>query len=128
MMKTTQKRQIYLIVLTAAILIVGLALYVLAKIGHPVPCLFHKLTGLQCPGCGNTRAVLALLELDIVGALSYNYLFPVCVFYLCFVYIRCAIAYYRTGKFTYRTPAPAMDIVILALLVIWWVVRNILHI
>lgn len=128
MMKTTQKRQIHLLLLTAAILIVGLTLYILARIGHPIPCLFHQITGLQCPGCGNTRAVLALLELDIMRALSYNYLFPVCLFYLCFVYIRCSVAYYQTGKFTYRTPAPAMDIAILSLLVIWWIIRNILRI
>ena len=127
-MKTTQKRQINLILITALILIVGLILYILAKVSHPVPCLFHKITGLQCPGCGNTRAILALLELDIMRALSYNYLFPVCAFYLCFVYFHCAITYYKTGKFTYRTPAPVMDIAILVSLVIWWIVRNILHI
>lgn len=39
-------------------------------------CLFHYLTGFLCPGCGNTRAVRALLSLDFVGALRYNVTIP----------------------------------------------------
>lgn len=56
---------------------VGLAAYV----GEPgksrwlPPCLFHGMTGLHCPGCGNTRALHALLHGDIAAALSHNLLF-----------------------------------------------------
>lgn len=38
------------------------------------PCLFHKATGLYCPGCGSTRAAHALLHGDIIAALGYNLL------------------------------------------------------
>ncbi|HTD51889.1 MAG TPA: DUF2752 domain-containing protein [Thermoanaerobaculia bacterium] len=36
------------------------------------PCLFRSLTGLPCPTCGATHAVVALSRLDPAGALGAN--------------------------------------------------------
>jgi hypothetical protein len=50
------------------------------------PCLLHTLTGLDCIGCGMTRALRALLQGDLAAAASYNvYLLiwlPVSAWYL----------------------------------------------
>lgn len=35
-------------------------------------CLFFKVTGLYCPGCGGTRSVIALLNGNIWTAFKYN--------------------------------------------------------
>ena len=40
--------------------------------GPAVPCLFHLVTGLDCPGCGITRMFLAASRMDFEGALRAN--------------------------------------------------------
>ncbi len=35
-------------------------------------CMFKVLTGIDCPGCGMTRAFFALLRGDLMGSLAYN--------------------------------------------------------
>lgn len=42
----------------------------------PVPCGFHAMTGLYCPGCGGTRAVAAFLEGKLVTSAYYHALVP----------------------------------------------------
>jgi len=37
-----------------------------------IPCWFHALTGADCPFCGGSRALGALLHGDLAGALRFN--------------------------------------------------------
>jgi hypothetical protein len=43
-----------------------------SKSGFYPVCQFHRLTGLNCPGCGATRALYALLHGDFATALRDN--------------------------------------------------------
>ena len=47
--------------------------------GLGVPCLFHTVTGLYCPGCGSTRCLHALVHLDLPGAMAMNPLLVVSI-------------------------------------------------
>lgn len=105
---------------------VGAVLCILGSQGIGIPCLFRLLTGWLCPGCGNSRAALALLRLDIRAALEYNMLFPLEIFYLGWVLLHCAAAYLKGGRFAYRPARLWLDIAILAAVLLWWPLRNIL--
>jgi hypothetical protein len=52
--------------------------------GGPVICLFRRFFGINCPGCGMTRACWQIIHLNFRQALSYNIfsmlVFPVGVF------------------------------------------------
>nr|WP_109608944.1 DUF2752 domain-containing protein [Mucilaginibacter oryzae] len=43
---------------------------------HLITCPFKKLTGIDCPGCGMQRAVIALLKGEIYNSFKY---YPACI-------------------------------------------------
>jgi|SRR5699024_4449720 len=77
-------------------LIIGIVLVALGilylKVISPVfhihiPCVFKKITGLDCPGCGMTRAALAMLDGDFYQAFRFNMLvFVLAPIYLLYLY------------------------------------------
>ncbi len=51
----------------------GLCYFLWLKITHiPIPCLFRKITGFRCPGCGITTMIMRTARLDFAGAFSAN--------------------------------------------------------
>ena len=114
-----------ILVLAALLIAAGAAAYCgLARLGLAIPCLFHQITGLLCPGCGNTRAALALLRLDLPAAFGYNPLFLVEFFYLAWIIFHCSRAFLKGKPFHYKPPLPLLDIVILVAILAWWIIRN----
>ncbi len=55
--------------------------------GHSL-CLFQNLFGVECPGCGMTRALSALGHGDYLAALQFNSLVLVVAPLLLFVFLR----------------------------------------
>lgn len=69
-----RRRFAHLLIWTGGLLAAGL-LYagVCFKVGHPlIPCIFHEVTGLYCPGCGVSHMCLSLLSLNFQAAFQAN--------------------------------------------------------
>ena len=64
------KRELKEVIIILAILLLYFILNV--TISFSVPCLFHEITGLYCPGCGITRMIIAIYKLDFYQAFRYN--------------------------------------------------------
>ena len=118
------KRKNLVLVVTFGIFLLGAGLAYLAFRGVRIPCLFYEITGLQCPGCGNTRATLALLRLDFRAMLSYNLTYPLQLLYLGRFYFICARNYMRTGRVSYHIRPDFVDTAFLAMLLLWCILRN----
>lgn len=54
----------------------------------PLLCPFRAMTGLDCPGCGMTRALSRLTQGRIGTALDYNIVLVIAVPALCYLYLR----------------------------------------
>lgn len=87
-------------------------------------CLFHKLTGLQCPGCGSQRMAHALLHGDFAAAWHYNALLlcflPLLAFMLWLEIVRS-----RRPRLYARFYHPVTVLTIAAVIVTWTIVRNV---
>lgn len=87
------------------------------------PCPLYALTGIQCPACGSTRMVHALLHGDLAAAWHFNAVMLVAGLpLLVWLWARWARA---AGAGRPNPPVPrAVGVPVVALAVTWMLVRN----
>ena len=125
--RTKLRWRICLVLLLALAALAAVAVfYALAQQGIGIPCPLRLITGWECPGCGNSRAALSLMRGDIRAALGFNLLFPLEFGYLGWVLISCCVSYLKGGRFSYAPKRAWVDAVILAVILLWWPLRNLL--
>jgi hypothetical protein len=66
--------------------------------GLGIPCVFHAITKLECPGCGVTRMLISIVKLDFVSAFWYNpFLFVTGPFLIAYL-IACEVKFIKHGN------------------------------
>ena len=68
---------------------IALYIFLLTKYNIGIPCIFYKITGLYCPGCGGNRAIISLIHLNFGEAISNNLLLTLSIpLILVYVFIK----------------------------------------
>jgi hypothetical protein len=109
----------------AGLLAAGCAVVGIVDPGRgPTTCPFKIATGLDCPGCGGTRAAHDLVRGNLVGALDHNVLavlaFPLILWGL-YRWLTGALGGPRLRTFS---PSARWTAVAVVVLLTFWVVRN----
>ena len=78
-------------------------------------CPFHAITGLACPGCGMTRALISLGQLKPGAAVGYN-LFSIPLLILMLLYV-------WPGKFPSFLQHHAVGIFMFVMVILIWLIR-----
>ena len=91
-----------------------------------VPCIFKKITGYDCPGCGVTRMVFAIIRLDFKKAFYYN---PLVFIYLPFIifffgYNDYLYIYNKKDKVISKIPNYVW-IILIIITILFGIIRNI---
>ena len=82
------------------------------------------ITGLECPGCGMTRAAADIIHMDFEGALKANAFAPVIFIFFLLTYISTSANYIRKGVFRLSIFHPVFEYAFLILFLAWGIIRN----
>lgn len=89
-------------------------------------CVFHQLTGLECPGCGSQRAIHAILHGNILEGLKTN---PFIIISIPYGFFLILILIFKT-PFTQNLRAKLLNHKVVYLYCVifigWWIIRNLL--
>lgn len=91
-----------------------------------LPCFFHYITNLYCPGCGSTRLLYSLIHGDIVTALKCNILVLIFIPILFYSFIvLCVNIYLKKQVLRPINFTPAISRAIIIIVIIFTIFRNI---
>lgn len=95
--------------------------------GNYPTCPWLAITGTWCPGCGTMRAVHALTRFDVVGAVQMNPMMMAIAPFIAYAYFYWLYRSFRPAPPRAKPPQnvhPAWLWSFLAVLLVFWVVRN----
>ncbi|MGN1481544.1 DUF2752 domain-containing protein [Porcipelethomonas sp.] len=115
-----------LVKMLAAVTAAGILYYfITTRLGIAVPCIFHKITGFYCPGCGVTRMCIHLINLDFYRAFRSNPGVFLSLPLLIVIFSASAYSHVRYGKPAKQKWLTVLEIITAVMLIIFGILRNI---
>lgn len=93
--------------------------------GFSLPCMFHMITGLYCPGCGTGRMFFAILRLDFYAAFRANPYVFILIPIIAIYYIAEIRAYISGRQRKQSRPEKVFFVILLVGLILFGILRNI---
>lgn len=123
------KRRIQKVLLVSMIIFIcGIVYYIwIRQTRLAIPCIFHVITGLDCPGCGVSRMCIALLQLDFHTAYHSNKMLFLLLPILCFLLLQSLFFYIVTGEKKLKKAQSYTIYLCAVLLVLFGIFRNIAY-
>ena len=109
-------------ILLVTIILSTIYLYLNKRFSFYVPCIFHKITHLYCPGCGITRMIISILKLNFYQAFRYN---PLMFILTPFLIIYEIIYYINWLQDKYFKISKKIWYILLIITIIYTILRNI---
>ncbi|MDY3861362.1 MAG: DUF2752 domain-containing protein [Ruminococcus sp.] len=112
----------------AAVILIAAGLFYLAVnklTGFAIPCVFHLVTGLYCPGCGVTGMIISLLHFDFLGAFKHNVAIITALPALLYLFIAALVRYIKTGQTTLTRFQNILLYILIGYFIVFAVLRNI---
>lgn len=111
----------------AVILIAAGLLYLIINrcTGFAIPCVFHLVTGLNCPGCGISGMFVSLSQLDFAGAFKHNSAIMAASPVILYLSLALMIKYIKTGKIAPTKFQNVLLYILIAYFIIFAILRNI---
>lgn len=122
------RRSLIVVVGVALLLVLGFIYYALDPAASQLfpRCTFLTLTGYKCPGCGSQRAIHALLNGNVVEAFRYNAMMLISIPFIALLLFG-ETQRTRNPRLYLRMNTPLLIWLFLAVILGWWILRNIFN-
>lgn len=109
----------------AVILLIGFIYAIWCITTHLyIPCVFHLITGLKCPGCGVTGMMVSLIRFDFTEAFRCNAALMILLPFAVFFAVRRMIIYVKYGHTLYQKWENISIWICIILLILFAIIRN----
>lgn len=114
----------YLIMLAVG-LTAGVIYFLLTQLGFAIPCIFRRITGFYCPGCGVTRMCINIIKLDFYSAFRSNSAIFVIIPFLAVIFAVRTYSVLKYGIAKQKIWMTVIEITSIIILIIFGILRNI---